>query len=139
MEANRVFLPQQAMDEWMAEERITLEDDVLTLKPSERRFKLVSALRFTQEVGGGGDANRLAGKVIPLERVAELGGEHCANSVLVGDDAYDVIEGFLGEPLEPDHAVATGSDMVSATRAATGDIDPEKDVDPLTEWLLNER
>ena len=44
MGTNRVFFPQEAMDEWMVEERVTIEDDVMTLMPGERRFKLVSAL-----------------------------------------------------------------------------------------------
>lgn len=139
MGANRVFFPQEAMDEWVVEERVSIEGDVMTLKPGERRFKLVSALRFLNEVGGGGDANKLAGKAITLDRVTELGGEHYANSVLLGDDAYDVVEGFLGEPLQEPVAVATGADVASATRAATGDMDPVKDVDPLTEWFLNRR
>ncbi len=139
MGVNRVFFPQEAMDEWMVEERVVIEDDVMTLNPGDRQFKLVSALRFLNEVGGGGDANKLSGKAISLERVAELGGEHYANSVLMGDDAYDVVEGFLGEPLEPDAELATGRGMASATRTATGDMDPDKDVDPLTEWFLNRR
>ena len=139
MGTNRVFFPQEAVDEWMVEERVTVEDDVMTLTPGDRRFRLISAIRFLSEVGGGGDANRLSGKAIPLERVAELGGEHCANSVLLGDDAYDVVEGFLGEPMVEPETAAAGDDLASATRAATGDRDTKSDVDPLTEWFLKDR
>jgi hypothetical protein len=39
------------------------------------------------------------GRVKDLEQVAALNGEHCAESVIIGDHAYDVIEGFLGEPM----------------------------------------
>lgn len=136
MGTNRVFFPQEALDTWVVDERVMVEDDILTLKPEGRRFKLQSAVRFVTEVGGGGDARQLVGKVKTRQQLAELGGELCANSVLLDEDAYDVIEGFLGELIQEPKTVATGDSLSAATRAATGDKNPKKDIDPLTEWFL---
>ena len=55
--------------------------------------------------------------------VAELEGEHCADSVIIGDNAYEVVEGFLGEP------IGNG-----ASDAATGAGDGKHD--PITALFL---
>jgi hypothetical protein len=99
MAANRVFFPQQALDAWLESGRAALVGDELTALPEARRFRLTSAVRFTAEVAEGRDPHDLVGKVKDLEQVAAIQGEHCAESVIIGDNAYDVIEGFLGEPL----------------------------------------
>lgn len=99
MTANRVFFPQQALDTWLEQGRVALVGDEMTITPEGRRFLLTSAVRFIAEVTEGGDPNDLVGKVKDLEQVLALSGEHSSNSVIMGDHAYDVIEGFLGEPL----------------------------------------
>ena len=102
MGANRVFFSQEAVDRWLADERIALDGATLTLVPSGPSFRLTSGVRFMSEVAGGGDANALVGKAKTLESIAELAGEHAAGSVVLGDDAYEVVDGFLAELLELD-------------------------------------
>jgi hypothetical protein len=106
MADNRVFFPQEALDIWVDDKAVTLEGEFIKLNPGGPRMTLTSAVRFLQEVGGGGDAKKLVGKVQTMEQLEALGGEYCANSVLLEEDAYDVVEGFLAEPL-PD---PTGED-----------------------------
>jgi hypothetical protein len=104
MASNRVFLPQQALDRWLGQGRVGLVDDLLSIPPGGRRFQLVSALRFMAEVAGNDDPHGLVGKVKSLEQVQALNGEHYSDSVILGDNAYQVIEGFLGEPLPAPNA-----------------------------------
>jgi len=99
MSQNRVFFPQQALDQWLEEGRIALVGDELTASAEGRRFGLQSAVRFMSEVTTGEDPNDLVGKVKSLEALQALGAEHCPGSVIVGDNAYEVIDGFLGELL----------------------------------------
>jgi hypothetical protein len=99
MSSNRVFFPQQALDRWLEQGRVSLVDDELTITEAGRRFRLTGALHFTAEVGGVEDGLGLVGKVKSLEQLRELNGEHYADSVVLGDNAYQVIEGFLGEPI----------------------------------------
>ena len=75
MGKNRLFVPQSALDEWVAEGRASIEGEELELKPAKERFTLRSALHFTAEEAGGGDAEKLVGRVKDLEKVAALGGE----------------------------------------------------------------
>ncbi|MGD8860760.1 MAG: hypothetical protein PVI30_12185 [Myxococcales bacterium] len=142
MGVNRVFFPQEALDQWIEQERIVLDDDVMTLNPDGQRFRISEALRFMAEVAEGEDPHDLVGKVKSVEAVAGLGGEHYADSVILGDNAYEVVEGFVGEPIDqttpdaPDAPVAAGHSLASATRAAVGDKASSDDMDPLTRFFL---
>ena len=105
MARNRVFFPQEALDGWIEEGRIALVGDELTASPEARHFALESAVRITAEVASGEDANGLVGKVKTLEQLAALGAEHAPGSLIFGDNAYEVVDGFLGELL-PAHGRA---------------------------------
>ena len=102
MSPNRVFFPQEALDGWIEEGRIALVGDELTTSPEARRFQLESAVRFMSEVTTGEDPNGLVGKVKTVEQLALVGGEHAPGSVIVGDNAYEVIDGFLGALMPAD-------------------------------------
>ena len=92
----RVFVPQDALEAFMADGRAHMTGDTLFLEGT--RFELASAVRFVSEVAGGGDQTGLVGRVKSTEQLAELGGEHAAGSVILGDNAYEVVEGFLASP-----------------------------------------
>jgi hypothetical protein len=134
MAANRVFFPQEALDAWLAEERVSLEGDLLTLLEKGQRFKLDGAVRFLSEVADGGDGPGLVGKVKTVDQIKELDAEHAAGSVVLGDNAYEVAEGFVGLLLE--NAEAVGSDLASATRAAVGERGRRDSMDALSRFLL---
>ena len=97
MAANRVFFPQEALEVWTADGRASVEAETMLLGGT--RFLLTTGLRFTAEVAGGGDPEGLVGKCKSVEQVAEIGGEHYADSVVLGENAYEVVEGFLAEPV----------------------------------------
>jgi hypothetical protein len=121
MGVNRVFFPQEALDEWLEQGRITLVGDELTVHQEGRRFVLQGALRFVAEVADNQDPHDLVGRVKTLEQVQALEGEHCADSVILGDNAYQVVEGFLGEPL-PQKKVSPRRSLDA--QVVTGEGDP---------------
>jgi hypothetical protein len=96
MSRARVFVPQEALESWVADGRVHVMGETLFVEGVP--FSLSGAVRFVSEVAGGGDSLDLVGRVKTLEQLAQLGGEHCADSVVLGDDAYEVVEGFLAEP-----------------------------------------
>lgn len=100
MRENRVFVPQDALDQWLSEGRVEIDGEVMKLLPDGQRFQLKTAVRFTTEVAGGGDAEKLVGKVKDLDQIAALSGDYSSGSVVLGDNAYEVIEGFVGEPMK---------------------------------------
>ncbi len=100
MANTRVFLPQEILDQWLTDGRVEVQGETMTVLQAGLRFELKTAVRFLEELAGGGDEAQLVGKVKDLEQLASLGGEHCADSVILDDNAYQVVEGFVGEPVE---------------------------------------
>ncbi len=98
--SDRVFFPQHYLDLWMSDEKVTVDGEVLTVAADGAKVQLSTALRFLTEIADGGDAEQLVGKVRDLEELDALGGEHCADSVILGDNAYEVVEGFVGSPVD---------------------------------------
>jgi hypothetical protein len=96
---NRVFFPQAALDEWLADDRVDLTSDELTIKSEGRRYRIIEAVRVLREVTGSTDANELVGKVKSRAFLSELGAEVLESSMILGDNAYDVVPGFVGAPV----------------------------------------
>ncbi|MBO6936390.1 MAG: hypothetical protein JJ863_15570 [Deltaproteobacteria bacterium] len=135
MNAHRLFVSQDVLDRWMVEEQVSVEGDVMTLDGNQR-FKLLSAVCFTEELTGEGDPHELIGRVKDLETLSQLGGEHVSDSVILGDNAYTVVEGFLGEPVEP--VDGAGTDMASAMGAALGEKTESTEIDLLAQFFLDQ-
>lgn len=101
MATARLFVPQEALEAWLSSGQVHVVGENLFV--GGQAFRLESAVRFVNEVAGGGDEPQLLGRVKTLEQLASLGGEHCAASVVLGDNAYEVIEGFVARA-EPNGA-----------------------------------
>ena len=99
MRPNRVFFPQTLLDTWLADDRVELTGDALLLREEGRRFQIAEAVHVIRDVAGGGDAAKLLGKVKTREQLVSMNAELFESSMVLGDDAYDVIPGFLGEPI----------------------------------------
>jgi hypothetical protein len=140
MAKNRVFFPQQALDEWLEQGRIALVDDEMTLKPDGQRYRLSSAIRILSELTETADPYDLVGKVKTVEQITGLGGEHQADSLILGDNAYQVVEGFIGDPGDEPARDAVqssaGSNLANAARAAMGEKTSSDDANPLMRFLL---
>ncbi|MEC7526225.1 MAG: hypothetical protein VYE22_40465 [Myxococcota bacterium] len=134
MRANRLFVPQAMLDLWLSEERVEVEGEVMITRPEGQRLELTTAVLFKEEVTGSPDAHDLLGKVKDLEQLAEIGAEHYADSVLLGDNAYQVVEGFAGTPLADDDAVI-GDSLSAAARALTGERAGSGEIDLLARFL----
>ena len=96
MAQTRVFVPQDAVEAWLTEGRAEFAQDMLTL--DGHVFRVSAAVRFVAEVTGGADAARLVGRVKSRQQLVALSAEHTAQCVVLGDNAYDVIEGYLLSP-----------------------------------------
>lgn len=95
----RLFISQDRLDAWSGEDRVKLEGNLMTLVNDGRAFRLEPAVRFLKVAGDGEDPHDLLGKVKTVAALEREGGEHYMNSVIVGDTAYDVQQGFVGDPV----------------------------------------
>jgi hypothetical protein len=109
---NRVFFAQTALDLWLAESTIELTGTELTISSEARKYRLAEAAHIVKEVTGAPDANELVGKVKSTHYLEELGAEVMQGSMILGDNAYDVVPGFMATPIgafedflkSPEHA-----------------------------------
>jgi hypothetical protein len=116
MRANRMFFAQEAVDRWLESGQVSLEGDVLALR-SGQRFRLTSGVVFRTEVATGDDVLQLCGKAKSVDEVVAMNGELVIGSVLIGDHAYEVTDGFLAELLD----AAAGGDVIRAVRRLAED------------------
>jgi hypothetical protein len=119
----RFFISQEALDGLVETESALLEGERLLL-PSRRLLAPVeAAVYFLREVEGKPDPQALVGKVKTVESLVARGADHFRASVMLGDNAYDVVEGY----------VATAPDGWTWPGIETPDEIPvEVDVTPLT-------
>jgi hypothetical protein len=96
MKAPRLFIAHETLESWTTSGRAELHADDLFDIETQRRFKLCEGVRFLEEVTGAVDTLDLVGKVKDAEQLAQLGGEHMADSVLIGELAYRVQPGMVG-------------------------------------------
>lgn len=96
---NRVFFPQEALDLWTADDRVDMSAEELVLRSESRKFKVVEAVLILREVTGTPDPNELVGKVKSRAYLSELGAELLEGSMIIGENAYDVVPGFVGAPV----------------------------------------
>lgn len=137
-----MFVSQATLDQWLGDDAVDVDGDVMAIRRLGHRFQLNTAFHFLSEVAEGGDSGELVGKVKTLDQVVALGGEHCAGSVILGDNAYEVIEGFLGLPIDDANAASLGgSSLAAATRAAAGDDGnpPSQELDLLAQFFLGSK
>ncbi len=98
---NRVFFPQSAMDQWGLEGKVDLVGGELVLLREGRRYSVEEALYVVTEVTGVHDELGLVGKVKGKSQLETMGAEILEGSMIVGDNAYEVVPGWLGEPADP--------------------------------------
>jgi hypothetical protein len=96
---NRVFFPQAALDEWVASDRVDLSSDELLIRADNRKFRIVEAVRILREVTDTADPHDIIGTVKSKAYLAELGAEILEDSMIIGDNAYDIVTGFAGAPI----------------------------------------
>jgi hypothetical protein len=137
---NRVFFPQTALDVWLTDGTVDLRADELTIVANGepgRRYRVTEAVRIVHEVTGAPDANDLIGRVKQKRLLDDQGAELLESSLLLGENAYDVIPGWLGEPIGTfDEHVAQKKAQSSRSPEPAPAAEPQSDEDLLATYLL---
>ncbi len=99
MARNRVFFPQAALDAWIVTGAVELRGQDLVLKTEARAYRMAEGLRIVAEVSGERDQFDIVGKCKTLAFVKELGAEILHDSMIIDNNAYDIVPGFLCTPM----------------------------------------
>ena len=106
---NRVFFPQLLLDQWGVEGKIDLTGTELIVLAEGRKYRIEECVYIVAEVTGAIDPHGLIEKVKPNKALAEIGAEILENSMIISDNAYDVVPGWAGTPVSSfkDHLFST--------------------------------
>jgi hypothetical protein len=96
---NRVFFPQASLDQWGVEGKIELTPTELVIIAEGRRYEITEVVRVLVEVTGSPDPHGITGKVKSKAELEAMGAEILENSMIIGDNAYDVVPGWAGTPV----------------------------------------
>lgn len=134
MARNRVFFPQAALDGWVAEGKVELGEAELVIKAERRRYRIMEAVRVLSEVSGAHDAHELVGRVKSVAYLSELGAELLGSSMIIGENAYDVVPGFMGAPVGSlaQHRAESG-----AARGSRAPVLPKNEEELLAQYLMS--
>jgi hypothetical protein len=94
--ADYLFVPQSVLDKWSESGRIAVEGNVLTILGENKDFALTSAVRFLK-MEAGEDTAGLLQKVKTTDALKQMGAEQYMESVILGECAYQVQQGFLAD------------------------------------------
>src|SRR5688500_10432422 len=92
----RLFLPQSKLEEWALEDKADIRDGKLTVMSEKASFAVAPAVHFLQVVSGTDD-RKLLRKVKTADELQKMGAEQMADSVILGDTAYEVTGGYVTE------------------------------------------
>jgi hypothetical protein len=116
---SRLFVSQELLDQWAGEGKVELDGTTLKLKAEQLSFEIQPGVRFLR-LAAGEDRESLIGRVKSETQTGKLGAELYMNSVLVGEDAYDVQTGFLCEvPTGAAQAIGAGKTAAAPTTHGT--------------------
>lgn len=138
--ADYLFVPEIVLARWSEEGRILVDGDVLTIVDDGNHFALTSAVRFVK-MEAGEDSVGLLRKVRTKDALRQMGAEHYLESVLLGEAAYLVQQGFLADA----HALRRAADVSQPptprpqheTKSTPFDEKKALDQDMLAKFLLD--
>lgn len=108
MAKSRLFFPQDVVHRWFAIGEAEMTGAELWIRSERRRYRVVEAVRVVREVSGAPDPFEMAGCVKSFRFVNELGAELLGDSMIIGDNAYETVMGWLATPLAPQSPRDTG-------------------------------
>jgi hypothetical protein len=94
--ADYLFVPQSVLDKWSEQGRILVDGNVLTILGENKDFALTTAVRFLK-MEAGEDTAGLLQKVKTTDALKQMGAEQYMESVILGEVAYQVQQGFLAD------------------------------------------
>jgi hypothetical protein len=116
----RLFLSQATLEEWLVADKADVREHHLLIHEESARLPVEDAVHVARLVSGA-DEQKLLHKVKTSAQLDALSAEQLADSVLVGESAYDVQRGYLVQLPDADFASA---------------LKPEKETDLLAQFFL---
>ncbi len=114
----KLFLPQTQLEEWaLADQADLREGKLVVMAEGGASYPATPAVHFVKLVTGE-DTHQLVSRVKTEAQLASLGADHMADSVLLGETAYEVTPGYVTEvavaPRPADKKPSSETDLLAA-------------------------
>jgi hypothetical protein len=93
----KIFIPQEKLEAWVNEGKISMADNVITTLAGNRvSYTLIPAFKFVRLTSGDTDSEKLIGLVKTKDDIKHLKPDIFMDSIIIGDKAYEVEMGYIG-------------------------------------------
>ena len=92
----KLFLPHKTLEDWMISEKADLQDGKLLVTEGKVSCAVAAGVLFAKLVSGE-DTQGLLGRVKTTAQLDAFSAEHFQDSCIVGEAAYEVVEGYVTE------------------------------------------
>lgn len=135
---NRVFFPQPVLDKCLVDGSIEVAGNEMTILAEHRKYRVAEAVHIMREVTGTPDQNDLVGKVKSKMFLEELAAEILEGSMIIGENAYDVVQGWLGVPTSAwgEYERSAERQKARASQPSFSSDEPKTDEDLLARYLI---
>ena len=135
---NRVFFPQPVLDQSLVDGSIEISGNEMIIVAEARKYRVAEAVHIVREVTGTADPNDVVGKVKSKLFLEELGAEILEGSMIIGDNAYDVVQGWLGVPSTSwgEHVQSSDRQKARASAPSFTAEEPKTDEDLLARFIM---
>lgn len=123
MAADRLFITQEGLDAWLDAGLAEIGADLLAHFGTGTSFSLEPALAVTAELTGDGDDAKLVGTARTRSALEALGAEIAFGSIVLGERAYETVDGFLATPVATPIATPIATHETKSARVALDDAD----------------
>jgi hypothetical protein len=103
----RIFISQGSIDHWLGSGGVVLDGELLRFQalPGSSLF-INPGVYFERIDGNDADPYDIVGSVKSAQELAQMGGDHYDNAVVLGEYAYTVKPGFIATPVGADGSEA---------------------------------
>jgi len=91
----KLFIPQEWVSKADMGEVVRIDGDTMIVASDGKQYRIEEALHVVSVEGGDPDAEDLLGKVVTHGEVKQRGGEQVGESLIMGETAYRVEQGFV--------------------------------------------
>ena len=96
----KLFLPQTQLEEWALADKADLQEGKLVVTAEKVSYPAVAGVHFIKLITGKDD-KKLVSRVKTQPQLEEMGAEALADSVILGETAYEVVPGYVTEVPTP--------------------------------------
>ena len=116
--------------------KVDLTANELIVLVEGRRYKIEEAVYVVAEVTGANDDRKIVGKVKGKAGLEEVGAEILENSMIIGDNAYDVVPGWMGAPSSTFAEHLLSPERMTARGGRTDPIAPPKSDEEMLQRVI---